>query len=312
MNTESIAITAADSTSLPCLLWTPDTAPIAVLQITHGMTEHAGRYHALAEILTANGIAAAAFDLRGHGRHSDGNRCASLGENGRDKSLSDMRCLSDMLRARFGQLPLFHLGFSLGSFLLREYLGKTDDAIGGAVILGTGHQPPAVLSLMCAIVKTQIRRVGIDGTTPLIQKLSFDTYNTRFKPNRTSFDWLCADPGQLDAYLADPLCRDSISAGLFYELLSAMKRTADPALYEKSKNIPILLLSGACDPVGDMGGGVARVEKILRRAGASEVHCVLYPDARHDLLHEYACGAAGEAQRQIVDFILSHLSHIPV
>ena len=308
MHKESTVFSAADGTSLPYILWTPDTAPKAVLQITHGMTEHADRYTALAEALTAHGIAAAAFDLRGHGRHPANNRCASLGADGWNRSLSDMRCFSALLSERFGQIPHVHLGFSLGSFLLREYLGTVKDRIDGAVIVGTGHQPPAVLSVMCAIVKTQMRRVGIDGTTPLIQKLSFETYNTRFKPNRTSFDWLCADNDMLDAYLADPMCRETISAGLFYDLLSAMKRTAAPALYRRYPSIPILLLSGEDDPVGDMGRGVKRTEALLRRADA-DVRCVLYAGARHDLLHEEANGAAEQVRTQIVDFILSQSSH---
>ena len=53
---------------LPARLWMPDGKVKAVLQITHGMTEHMGRYEAFAEYLCPMGIAVAGFDLRGHGR----------------------------------------------------------------------------------------------------------------------------------------------------------------------------------------------------------------------------------------------------
>ena len=307
MHSEVLSLTARDGCLLPCMLWLPDTPPTAILQITHGMTEHAGRYTALAEALTAHGIAAAAFDLRGHGRHPTVGSCAAQGKNGWSSTLSDMQTVSDMLRTRFSGVPLFHLGFSLGSFLLREFLAVSDIKINGAILLGTGHQPRAVLTVMCAIVKSQIRKVGNDETTPLIQKLSFETYNTRFRPNRTAFDWLCSDNEQLDAYLSDPLCRNSISAGMIYDLLSSMKHTAEAALCKQYKSCPILLLSGDHDPVGDMGRGVKRVENILRRTSNAEVSCVLYPNARHDLLHEEADGTAEQARTQIVRFILSHI-----
>ena len=77
-------------TSLPVYLWTPDCEPKAVLQITHGMTEHMGRYTRLAEMLCAHGIAAAGFDLRGHGKNPGNPSCASFGEGGWEASLEDM------------------------------------------------------------------------------------------------------------------------------------------------------------------------------------------------------------------------------
>ncbi|MBQ7841452.1 MAG: alpha/beta hydrolase [Lachnospiraceae bacterium] len=107
-----------------------------------------------------------------------------------------------------------YTGFSLGSFLLREYLGRYDDEMAGAAILGTGYQPGAILSVMIAIVRGQIKKVGFEKTTPLVKKLSFETYNHKFQPNRTPSDWLCADEAQIDAYLTDPLCRKDISAEL--------------------------------------------------------------------------------------------------
>ena len=55
---------------LSAAVWTPDDQPKMVLQIAHGMTEHIGRYDKLAEALTAQGVAVAGFDMRGHGRNS--------------------------------------------------------------------------------------------------------------------------------------------------------------------------------------------------------------------------------------------------
>lgn len=303
------AFCGTDGLSLPYTLWLPDASPRAVHAVLHGMTEHRGRYSVLAETLTEHGIACAAFDLRGHGEHHGDAACASLGIGGWSGSLSDLDCFTDLLSDRYPDVPLFCLGFSLGSFLLREHIAKTEKNYAGAIILGTGHQPPAVLSVICAIVGSQIKKYGCDAATPLVQKLSFDTYNAKFKPNRTASDWLCADASMLDEYLADPLCKPHISAGLFFDLLSAMKRTgAKNFIHLRKPGMPILLLSGEQDPVGDFGRGVSYVAAALKKAGASDVTCTLYPNARHDLLHEEASGNAALARCAITDWILAHLT----
>ena len=308
MNIHHDAFSGADGLSMPYTLWTPDEPPRAVLAILHGMTEHRGRYTALAEHLTAHGIACAAFDLRGHGEHSADADCASLGVGGWSQSLSDLDRFTSLLEVRFPQTPLFCLGFSLGSFLLREHLAESEKRYAGAVIIGTGYQPPAVLSVIGAIVGSQVRSFGYDAATPLVQKLSFDTYNAKFKPNRTASDWLCADETMLDGYIADPLCRPHISAGLFHDLLSAMKRTGEKRFpHLCHPNTPILLLSGEEDPVGDFGRGVRHVASAMKKAGASNITCTLYPGARHDLLHEEVCGAAALARNAITDWIKVHL-----
>ena len=304
MNTERFTFAGCGCAKLSASIWTPDGQPKMVLQIAHGMTEHIGRYDKLAEALTAQGVVVAGFDMRGHGRNSGNAQIASFGEGGWEKSLEDMHLFFAELDKRYPGVPHFMLGFSLGSFLLREYLNRYDDQVAGAIILGTGHQPGLVLSIMCAIVKSQIKKSGFDGTTPLVQKLSFENYNQKFKPNRTASDWLCADEAQLDLYIKDTLCCEHISSGLFWELLSAMKRTgAKDAYCNWRKDMPVLLISGQDDPVGDSGKGVQRVEAAMLKAGLKNVQMKLFPGARHDLLHEEVSGNAEEARKIIAQWL---------
>ena len=306
MNTERFTFKGCGGAKLSTAVWMPDGQPKMILQIAHGMTEHIGRYDKLAKALTAQGVVVAGFDLRGHGQNSGDAHIASFGEGGWEKSLEDMHLFFVELDKRWPGVPHFMLGFSLGSFLLREYLSKYDDRVSGAIILGTGHQPGLVLSIICAIVKSQIKKSGFDGTTPLVQKLSFETYNQKFKPNRTASDWLCADEAQLDLYIKDDLCREHISSGLFWELLSAMKRTgANDAYRNWHKDMPVLLISGQDDPVGDSGKGVQCVEAAMRKAGMKNVQMKLFPGARHDLLHEEASGNAEEARKIIAMWLSS-------
>ena len=82
MTRELLEFTGYNNTTLPAQLWLPDGAPVALIQITHGMTEHIGRYEDFAQRMTERGIAVAGFDLRGHGRNAGDADGASFGENG--------------------------------------------------------------------------------------------------------------------------------------------------------------------------------------------------------------------------------------
>jgi lysophospholipase len=184
-------------------------------------------------------------------------------------------------------------------------LGKYPDNIAGAIVAGTGHQPGWILSLMRYIVKEQIKKAGYDQTTALVRKLSFGTYNQDFKPNRTTADWLCSDEAELDHYLADPLVREDISSGLFYELLGSMKRTASRFEYDGwDTSLPILFLSGEDDPVGDGGKGVQTIYHRMKKTGMENVTIRLFENARHDIFHEEASGVAETIRRCICDWIL--------
>ena len=303
MQTETFEFEGWNGITLPVTMWLPEQEPKCVLQITHGMTEHIGRYTTLAQELTEHGIVVAGFDLRGHGRNAGDPNVASFGEGGWEASIEDMHMFFEVLEKRFPVLPHFMLGFSLGSFLLREYLNQYPEGVTGAIIMGTEHQPGWLLTMMMAIVKSQIRKAGFDGTTDLVKQLSFGNYNQKFKPNRTIADWLCADTVQLDAYLADPLCRKSISAGLFWQLLGSMQRTGSKHAYHGwNKETPILLLSGQDDPMGDSGKGVLAVKQRMEKAGIGSVTMELFPNARHDLLHEESSSAAA-ARKAMIDWM---------
>ena len=292
--------------ALPAVIWQPEQEIKAVLQITHGMTEHMGRYESLAEDLCSHGIAVAGFDLRGHGKNPGNPEIASFGEGGWTASIEDMRLFFTELRSRFPGVPHFMLGFSLGSFLLREYLTKypCEGDLAGAIIAGTGHQPGWILTVMMAIVKGEFKKAGFDGTTDLIKQLSFGTYNQKFKPNRTEADWLCSDVSTLDAYLADPLVRKTISAGLFWELLGSMKRSGSAFEYDGwDTSLPILLISGQEDPDGDAGKGVRRIYNRMKKVGMENVTLKLLPNARHDIFHEDANNTAKEVRSALTKWI---------
>lgn len=52
------------------------------------------------------------------------------------------------------------------------------------------------------------------------------------------------------------------------------------------RGLPILILSGDADPVGDNGRGVRRFEAMLKKIGMKNITCTLYPENRHELIND--------------------------
>lgn len=283
-------------------LWTPSPKPDAVILVIHGMTEHAGRYHAFAESMCGQNIAVAAYDLRGHGVNAPTSDCAAMAPGDWEASIADIDRALAHLRSEFS-CPLFLMGFSLGSFLVREYMQQPNPNMDGILLIGTGLQPKWLLRIMQMIVKTQIKKCGFAEPTPLVRQLSFGAYNQKFKPNRTESDWLCSDEQELQRYLADPLCRRDIAAGTFYELLCSMERTAHP---RANGSVPILLLGGGQDPVGNFGKGTDDLWMRLETA-RYPVDSRIFPGARHMLLSEESGGQAQQAREYLISWLRSHI-----
>lgn len=307
MREETFEFIGYNGVKLAAVIWQPEGEAERVLQIAHGMTEHIGRYRELAEELTAQGTVVAGIDLRGHGKNSGDPQVASFGEDGWNAAIQDMQLFFGEISKRYSGLPYYMLGFSLGSFILREYLTKYSAGVAGAIIMGTGYQPGLVIGVMKAIVKGQIKKAGFDRTTPLVRQLSFGTYNQKFEPNRTESDWLCSDEARLDKYIADPLCRKDISAGLFWQLLDSMRRTGSQIAYDGwNREMPVLLISGAADPVGNAGKGVQTVKAKMEQAGMKSVTLHLLDGARHDVLQEATSGNAEKARKIIAKWIMEN------
>ena len=172
---------------------------------------------------------------------------------------------------------------------LHQSMPKLDlyGTVDAAIIMGTGHQSPAIVAGGRAIAKAAGKRHGFKAHSPRVEALAFGAYNKAFAPNRTEVDWLSASDNNVDAYIADPLCGQKASIGLFYEMLGGIRFISTPKnIASMNRNTPILFISGDKDPVGEMGKGVKRAYEAFRRAGVRDVELKLYKGLRHEILNE--------------------------
>lgn len=290
MNKNEFYYLSADGkTQIHAVEWIPDEKPKAILQIAHGVTEYILRYEQFAEYLVEKGIMVVGNDHLGHGKSiAKDSEPMYFGPTGSWKwAVEDMYTCTKMIKEKYPEIPYYMLGFSLGSFLLRTYLIEYPGIADAAIIMGTGETPPVQIALAKFIANKEAKKVGENHTSPMIKKLTFDTYNKFFAPNRTDYDWLCSDNEGLDEYIADPMRGGNLSAGLFREMLSGMKFTSEiKNLKKMNLDIPILFISGDEDPVGEKGKGVIKAYHKFQDIGMRDVEIKLYPKLRHDILHE--------------------------
>ena len=276
-------------TRIHAVAWLPEHEPVGVLQIAHGITEYALRYEPFARFMNGKGFVVAANDHLGHG-HSVAPDAAMywFGEqDGWFHVVDDMETLRRRSERRYRGLPCFLLGHSMGSFLARTYLIRYPGAVRGAILMGTAQQSRAMLAGGLALAELIGRKEGFRHSSERVNRIAFGAYNRPFAPNRTQHDWLSANPENVDDYIADPHCGGLATIGLFRDMLGGMAFNSQAKnLAKMDKATPVLFVSGAEDPVGDMGKGVLRAYESFLAAGVRDVTLKLYPGMRHEILNE--------------------------
>lgn len=277
---------ASDETPLYIHLWACE-APKAMLLLSHGMAEHAGRYARLGEALNAAGYLLCALDQRGHGRSAERGELGHYADcGGWDKVVGDLLTLNHHLHERHPDLPLFLLGHSMGSYIATAYLQRHSDSVQGAVLSGSNYQPAALYRVARQIARFERWRQGPLGQSALIEWLSFGAFNQAFKPNRTAFDWLSRDEREVDKYVSDPLCGFRCSNQLWIDLLGGLEDiTPTQHLARIGKDLPLLIVGGERDPVSQ-GRRLRDLAAAMTRAGVRDVQMQIYPEARHEVFNE--------------------------
>lgn len=276
-------------TNIHMVTWVPDGEVLGIVHVIHGVSEHIDRYDEFAKFLNSKGILVVGIDLLGHGMSTNnGNKKMYFGPEGSYKYLvDDIHHVVTQTKNNYPNVPYTMLGFSLGSFLTRTYMIDYPGIVDGAVLVGTGFISKMKYKLAMFVVGLEHKKYGDNVATEKIRELSFDTYNKKFKPNRTTHDWLCKSEGAVDLYLADPLRGENMTVGLFRELLNLMNYSCQEGnINRMNKTKPIYLLSGSDDYVGDKGKGVKQTLQLLKSSGINEVDMKLYSTLRHAILHE--------------------------
>lgn len=266
-------------------VWARDDKPIAGLHILHGLGEHSQRYDSFAQFMTQEGFVVICHDHRQHGQSIAHDTCGIFNEKDTWEAIvEDVGAVQTEFHKRYSEIPMFMLGHSMGSLILRAYLQMYPTELAGVIVMGT----PVSSNLMAragVAVAGAVEWFGKGKRSPMLDKMATGSFIKSVKDPRTPFDWITQDETIVDGYIADPLCA-YVYSPLFYKALSQGLLVANNTTRMKSfPKIPTMFVSGRMDPCGLMGKGVTKVSKKYRMLGIDN-QLVLMDDMRHEVLNE--------------------------
>lgn len=265
----------------------PDVAPRAVIQISHGMCEYIGRYCNLIAYFTANGFVVAGNDHLGHGASAAPEERGHFADkNGYRCILSDLKTMNATLHQRYPGLPLVLYGHSMGSFFARWYAELWPDTIDALILSGTaGPSPRNRLGLILSSVLAAV--AGPHYHSGLIVQAQTGAYCRRIPQAVSKSDWMSRDPKVISDFDADLQTQFTFTAAAYRDMLTALTHISTRKWAQAMpKQLPVLLVAGTDDPVGDYGKGVRAVYAMLGDAGIQDLTCHLYEGGRHEMHNE--------------------------
>ena len=267
-------------------VYVPDGEIQGIVQVVHGKSEHIDRYDRFMTALAENGYVAFGHNHIGHKNSSSDSELGFFGyDNGFRHMINDVNAFGDAVSEEFPGKKRYLFGHSMGSFIVRLAVLKSADQLSGLIICGTGGpQKGARAGLLLCDIVTLFK--GGRHISPLVEKLVFSKYNERFEQDNPD-NWLTTDRDEVKKFSDDRYSGFPFTVCGMHDLIKLNAVSNKPIWAQAvKKDLPILMIAGSDDPVGDYGHGVQMVYERLKKAGCN-VKIKLYPGARHEILNEF-------------------------
>ncbi len=290
-NYKCIAVPSSDGVhQLSGRIYLPKQTPKGIFHIVHGMTEHIERYDRFMTDLSTFGYICCGYDNLGHGNtvNSDSELGFIAHKDGHKLLAEDVGRFASVVKKEYGEdIPYILLGHSMGSFIVRYSVSQGFVKPARLILMGSaGENKAAGMGLLLiALIKLIF---GEHHFSSLIDKIAFGSYNDHFGGGSKDDPkpWLTTDEEIRKKYYADKFCSFNFSVSAMGDLIRLIKLTNNKDWYEDMpKKLPILLVAGNDDPVGNYGKGIFEINDRLKAKGA-DVKYILYDGARHEILNE--------------------------
>lgn len=270
------------------LIWLDDeVTPVGVFQIAHGVCEHIGRYDDFAKFLASNGFVVCGNDHIGHGKSVE---CEEdLGftaeKEGYRRFVDDMHILYSIMHKRYPDLPYFLFGHSMGSLCARVYASAFGSELSGLIICGTA-QVPSGLDFFIETLDKATEKFGPRTVNHTLASLLNKVSSLQISDRTTDLDWLSVNKENVQNYIEDPLCGQELSIAGIRDLACIGILASDKMwAVTVPTDLPIMIISGALDPVGSNGKGPIACCDALVETGHDPT-VIVYPCCRHEILNE--------------------------
>lgn len=293
VQTEEFSFLSNDSQST-CQgrIWAPqDEDPRALIQICHGMCEHIGAYDYSARKLVEQGFLVYGIDHIGHGKTQPNPELRGIfdPQEGANHIIEDQHSCREFMQKRYPATPLVFLGHSMGSFIARNYIARHGEGLAAAIIMGTNWMNKILIHALGGLTSLIALSKGWDYRSKLVDSMGTGGYNKEFDGTgaNTGYEWLSRDPKKALAYRDDPDCGFVFSVSGYHMLSQLLDECTDKKkIAQIPKDLPVLVISGGDDPVGEKGAGPRKAYQVLSAAGLEDVTLQIYEGARHEPLNE--------------------------
>lgn len=296
MQTKSFSQTMSDGFEIWINRWAPDSDEQikGVIQLHHGLAEHSMRYDRLGSVLAENGFVLNAYDMRGHGHTAEDsvkNKKGQFGKiadkDGFSRAVNDLYEITNALRLVYPGKKLFLLGHSFGSFVAQSFIQRFPSIFDGCVLCGTCRQNKVLLHTGKFIAEIVKLFKGKNATSNFLEALSFGSYNRKIENPKNKYDWLSANEMNISMYDMDNWCGIPLTTSFYTDMLTGIAEIQKNKNVNKiSKDLPIYLIYGQDDPVGNYGKSVKQLYNIYKKKGIKNVSIKEYEGCRHELLNE--------------------------
>ena len=287
--------------TLSGIMYVPEGDIHGIFHLVHGMTEYIGRYEPIFTNLASAGYLCCGFDNLGHGNTACEEDLGFISpKNGWKYLVDDVKLFADSIKAEYPDLPYILMGHSMGSFITRVAVAQYHDLTDKYICCGTAGKNPASDAglALCNIIKA-FR--GERAISPFLENIAFGSYNKRFDGD-TKYEWLTKDREIIEKYAADKFCTFHFCVSAMHDLITLIKECNSKKCFTDTKpDLPILLIAGDMDPVGNFGKGIKEVFANYKSSGNTNATMILYQDCRHEI-HNDTC------REQMIDDILEFIA----
>ena len=284
---KEITIQISNEVILRGYVFEPNCDSKGVIQICHGMAEHIERYFEFMEYLSNNGYTVVGYDQRGHGKTAGClENCGYMDDsNNIEVLISDVNRVNDYIREYYPDQKIFLFGHSMGSFISQRFVELYNGKIHGLILSGSSYNNTLIIKMGHSLSSLITKIKGRRHVSKLIHNLSLGSYNNKFKPNKTTVDWLSRSNENNVKYENDEYCGMMFSVSYYKDLTETFSLIAKE-IELIDNDLPIFIISGDNDPVGNFGKGVITLFNKLKSVGIIDLTLKLYKEGRHEMLNE--------------------------
>ena len=276
--------------------------------IVHGMAEYCTRYLPFMKVLADNGYNIYAIDHLGHGFQVSKKENAKYGvlpKDGFFQNIENVYALAKYIKKE-SDLPIYIFGHSMGSFITQGFYQRHSDIIDKVILCGTAFNNFNYRLGRFTTICLSPFYTGKKGEK--ISKFLVNTSNSVFLKgvdgkgyNNSPSRWISYNVENVKEYDKDPQCGFDCSFNFYYTLFKGQQTIWKKKQLKNIKHVvPLLIIAGEDDPVGDCSKGIKRLEKFYSNVQKGNIKTILYKHARHEILNE---DIKEDVYKDIIEFL---------